>query len=249
MSQGSPLKSAASTRAMFDDLWRQVQSDLSKTPFIKLRDTANLIGLCLFPVGWNWHEYASTSFQPPMDYELKIATKRMLDTNEHDGPTEKGAIARLNGQAFRMIEAEEFLHQLIVRDLIPVRLHSDRGAKLLDDRLRFEDGLDFDVVKNLIYVDDPSLGWYWEFSTDPKALIKELNEALAWKTKGQWDWLRIELFLRNKFEIFGLPKVQDTYVNATVEWCASLDGGKEPALSTTREIASRLMCEYSFSEN
>lgn len=214
---------------------------------LTLRSTANLVGFALFPVGWSWNEYAQPRYGKAMPYEDKAASVRHLGIQFEAPISEEAKRAIQNGISSRKGIVERRLLRMIKRQEIPMTLlnHRMEGAPL-DDRMRLDVALRFDVEMNTIGLFDLKNGNGFEFQTDTLAVFDALEDQCAWnRNSSANNWLYIERYLRVLFETHGLPETRDHYALRAAEWYAEHDKQKrEPAKTELRELSSRLYAEY-----
>lgn len=228
-------------RASTDEYWR-----------IGLRQTANLIGFALYPVGWSWAEYPRRKFRKRMPYEEKAEEVGRLGIALREADTKAGFRAFRSGVKFRRANVERHLLRMIKREEIPVTIinHRMEGSPL-DDRMRLDEALTFNVTTNGIGLFDLDPGSGYDFETDAEAVMNALEARRAWKTNSSvHDWLVVERHLRELFESLGIPSTRDEYASRTASWYTSdYVSGKEPSASKLRELTSALYEEYCFSDS
>jgi hypothetical protein len=148
---------------------------------LTLRSTANLVGFALYPVGWSWNEYAPPRYGKALPYEDKAASVGCLGIQLEVPISEEAQRAIQNGNSSRRDIVERRLLRMIKRQEIPVTLinHRMEGAPL-DDRMRLDVALRFDVEMNAIGLFDLQNSNGFDFQTDTIAVFDALEDQCAW---------------------------------------------------------------------
>lgn len=153
--------------------------------------------------------------------------------------------------AFRKTKVKRHIYRMVVRREIPVSLYDGgQSSFALPEHIRQHVALDFDIEGNHVGPSDASKYSDGGFLTDAIKLIAELEVRKAWVGNScAIDWLRIEGFLRGRFESLGLPESNEKYVLEAGEWYmeASIDE-RDVVGAPLREFVRQLRAEYSFSE-
>ena len=244
---GKEKDAAFATKKKFRKLWAEIIDASDEHWSLNLRSCANLIGLCYYPVGWNWTEYVRPRNEDPYPWEKKA--QKALSLIEPLGKnTPKGLQARKQGNEFRRIKVERHLLRFIKRKEILLTYYDHRMQGFeLGDRMRLDETLKFNVVASSIGYNDLKNGDAFYCSVDTKSLLTALETKKHWETKaGPFDWLLIERYVRELYEDFGKPKTQEDYFQKVVQWHAdrAVKEEKEPTASTLRELISNLHIEY-----
>jgi hypothetical protein len=242
---------ATRTKERFQSVWRDIRASTDERWALGLRHTANLIGFVLFPIGWAWVEYPHRRGSKRMPYEAHAEKVSSLNIKLEEAETKAGTKAFQDGINARKKVVERHLMRMIKRQEIPVQVINYRMEGYpLDDKMRLDEALRFDVATNGIGLFDLKDGRGFSFQTDAQAVLAALEDKCAWNTNTSVnDWLVIERYLRELFEVLGLPGTRDEYANRTAIWYVDkTPTGEEPAKTELRNLTSKLFSEYADSE-
>lgn len=237
------------TKRKFRNLWSEIDDASDNHWLLDLRGCANLIGLCVYPVGWNWAEYQPEKHSKIYPWEKKAQKARNFDTALDEPEVTEGAAALQNGAISRRNHIERLLMRMIKRKEIIVTVYDPRMQGYeINDKMRLDTTLKLNVEASVIGFNDLTNGDAWDCRADTKSLLSALESVKGWKTQaGTFDWLKIERYARDLYETHGVPKTQVSYVNLVNTWHGGLfeDEQTEPTRSTLNKIISKLHAEYS----
>lgn len=237
------------TKRKFRKLWSEINDAADEHWLLDFRGCANLIGLCVYPIGWNWAEYLSVKYSKIYPWEKKAQKVRHFNTALNEPQVTEGSIAMKNGAISRQNHIERLLMRMIKRKEIVVTIYDHRmQGYQIDDKMRLDATLKLNVEVSAIGFNELTNDDAWDCRVDTKSLLATLENTKAWETKvGQFDWLKIERYARDLYEIRGLPNTQSNYMNLVTEWHGLLfeDDQVDPTRSTLNEMISKLHAEYS----
>lgn len=245
---GTTEDAGFATKKKFRKLWKDIERASDEHWSLDLRGAANLIGLCLYPVGWSWTEYIRRKNNAVYPWEKRAETVCSLDvkTNTPDQPA--GTSTFLTGNANRRSMVEHHLMRMIKRKEVLTTIVDYRmqGSEI-GNRMRLDETLKFDVNSGLIGFNELKNDDAFDCKIDTKSILAALEIKKGWETNsGAFDWLHIERYARELFETSGIPDTNDVHTNQVLmQYAAQSQDGKEPTLSTLRDLIARLRKEYS----
>lgn len=240
---------ALPTKKKFRQLWSEVVSSSDEHWLLDLRGCANLIGLCLYPVGWAWSEYPPTKYSKIYPWEKKALKVRHFNTALSEPQVAEGSAALQNGVTARRIRIEQLLMGMLKRKEIKVTIYDRhmRGFEI-GKKMRLDATLKLNIKASVIGFNELIGVDAWDCSIDTKSLLSALESRKGWDTKAVlYDWLKIERHARDLYEIRGVPKTKGSYVDLVNLWYAHLfeHDPEEPTLTTLQGLISKLHAEYS----
>jgi hypothetical protein len=235
----------------FDAAWRLIKDCTDELWSINLRDMANIIGFSKFPVGWRWAEYAASPLSRERPFEASLQKVGALGSSAPLKPTVEGEKAIAASLVNRRTTVEKQIRRMIVRREIVAELTDENMISHdLDDRLRLNEALNFDVLGNAIGFHDLGPGSSWSFSTSLPNLLAALEEKKGWKrNSSKNDWLMFERLARIEFETRGVPDVLEKMMGVLIEKYQKIEeNADEPNRTEILQLLSQLKTEYSESE-
>ncbi|MEQ8659146.1 MAG: hypothetical protein RIC24_17705 [Hyphomicrobiales bacterium] len=237
------------TKRKFRKLWSEINDASDEHWLLDLRGCANLIGLCVYPVGWNWAEYQPENQAKIYPWEKKAQKANHFETALNGPPSMEGSVALKSGAVSRQNHIERLLMRMIKRKEVIVTVYDHRMQGYeIDGKLRLNATLKLSVESSVIGLNELTNGDAWDCRIDTKSLLSTLDNIKGWETKaGPYDWLKIERHARDLFEIQGVPRTKGMYVDKVCKWHGNLfkEEQVEPARSTVSDLIADLHSEYS----
>lgn len=237
------------TKKKFRGVWSDIYEATEDRWLLNLRDCANLIGMCVYPVGWAWEEYDLQTRETPATWEKRAQKVCSIGTLLDEPIRDDGTTAFKNGMRFRRARVKHLLMRMIKRKEISVTIYDHRMQGYeIDDRMRLDATLQLDVTRGIIGFNELIRDDAWDCRVDAKSLLRILENHKGWELKsGTYDWLKIERYARCLYELRGVPDAMSDYTTSTNIWYGQQfeDEQREPPYSSAQEMMSKLHKEYS----
>ena len=245
-------REAERTREQFDDVWREIGKHSDEHWRVDLAIAANILGFCLYPVGWTWGEFSVRNAASKIPYRKKAQQVGKLGAVPVDHNNKAGDRAFATGVKFRQKRISDKLLRIIIRGEIPVFVTDEHMRTTpIGDEIRLFYDLNIDVKRNVIGFHDLKSDLCWTAQIDASKLILGLEKNRVWAKKSSINnWLRIEKIAREIIEFTGLPQTQEQlHTSLSAMLAETYPDLHEPNKSEVMLMLSLLFEEYSESEN
>jgi hypothetical protein len=211
-----------------------------------LRDAANIVGFCEFPVGWSWAEYKLFSRIPPPAYEERAKIARLLGIAPDEAErTSAGRDAEILAEHFRRNQVEQLLQRFIRRKEVGIIIYDEHmRGNIPSKKLRLDATAQINVDQSSYGF--PDLQWHCVF--DAIRLVKVMGPR-RWRDERtkDYDWLRIERYVRTYFETRGCPERKEDAFDSVVKQLNNANEG-EPSAASLKEFVATIRKEYEGSD-